>query len=291
MAHKLKKSTPIPFEVQQFSTSLSSDFELLLPDPCEPTKYKINHEIDSGGEARVNKGYNVKTGESVAVKIFKKIPKRLDKCSRERDVVFCIPKYPNIIEPLDWWETDTYLYVVYEYCDGRDLAKYLNKNYKHIGMDEKLDIFIQIKEGIEWMHQHHWIHRDIKLENIVRKYDDIEEKWIYKIIDFGYTYRHDPKSGEKKVCGTPQYVAPEIIQQQTYNGMKADSWSLGILLYSLMHGRFPFISPQKSVLFDMIKYDPYEIDEKLPKNIQDCIHQLLKKDPNERSLISELKIT
>ena len=97
-------------------------------------------------------------------------------------------------------------------------------------------IFKQIVEGINYLHSNNFIHRDIKLENILI---DKKNKQI-KIIDFGFSVCVQSDKKLCMFCGTPSYMAPEIVSKQDYNGKFVDIWALGILLYTMLCGKFPF---------------------------------------------------
>ena len=97
-------------------------------------------------------------------------------------------------------------------------------------------IFRQIVDGVNYLHNNNFVHRDIKLENILI---DKNSKKI-KIIDFGFSVY---STNDKKLCmfcGTPSYMAPEIVSKQDYNGRCVDTWALGILLFAMLCGKFPF---------------------------------------------------
>lgn len=97
-------------------------------------------------------------------------------------------------------------------------------------------IFRQIVEGVNYLHSSNFVHRDIKLENILI---DKKDKKI-KIIDFGFSVSIQADKKLNMFCGTPSYMAPEIVSKQDYNGKFVDVWALGILLFTMLCGKFPF---------------------------------------------------
>lgn len=97
-------------------------------------------------------------------------------------------------------------------------------------------IFKQLTEGIHYLHSNSYVHRDIKLENILI---DKKNKTI-KIIDFGFSVSVQPDKKLCMFCGTPSYMAPEIVSKQEYNGKFVDIWAMGILLFTMLCGKFPF---------------------------------------------------
>lgn len=109
-------------------------------------------------------------------------------------------------------------------------------------------MFKQIVEGINYCHKINIVHRDIKLENIL-----LDEFKNAKIIDFGFAICTPDTSKLKIFCGTPQYMSPEIVSKIDYIGQKADIWSLGILLYCMLCGKFPFKGINDQELFRKIK--------------------------------------
>lgn len=97
-------------------------------------------------------------------------------------------------------------------------------------------IFKQVVEGINYLHLNNFVHRDIKLENILINKKNRE----IKIIDFGFSVCVKADKKLCMFCGTPSYMAPEIVSKQEYNGKYVDVWALGILLYTMLCGKFPF---------------------------------------------------
>lgn len=109
-------------------------------------------------------------------------------------------------------------------------------------------------QGINYMHSKNICHRDIKLENIL-----IDEFMSLKIIDFGFAVCSPPERKLDSFCGTPSYMAPEIIQKKEYFGQPTDVWSAGIVLYILICGRFPFKGIDEKDLYRKISKHSYEI--------------------------------
>ena len=129
-----------------------------------------------------------------------------------------------------------------EYCDMGNLYNYqLKLNNKIFNLEEGLNIFLQIVYGLDYIHHNNIIHRDIKLENIFIKknYQNGVNNYICKIGDFGLARQIGEEESAITNCGTERYMAPEILSGQTY-GKQADIWSLGVLLYHLLFGEFPF---------------------------------------------------
>lgn len=112
------------------------------------------------------------------------------------------------------------------------LAGLLRKSHK-IPEAEAKPLFQQIASGISYCHKQGIVHRDLKLENIL-----VGETGAIKLIDFGFSAR----SGQRltSYCGTPPYMSPEITMKVPYLGEPADMWALGIILYLMLEGRFPF---------------------------------------------------
>jgi len=128
--------------------------------------------------------------------------------------------------------------MVLELVKGDSLQKYLNSCEKHcLNELEAMQIFKQILSAIAYCHSKGISHRDLKLENIL-----ITDKKTIKIIDFGFSVWSKKEKKLKVFCGTPTYMAPEIISKSEYEGPPTDIWAMGIILYTLLCGVFPFNS-------------------------------------------------
>ncbi len=133
-----------------------------------------------------------------------------------------------------------------ELVEGESLLNYVKSH-----PDRKLDeittknLFLQIIEGMFYIHSKNIFHRDIKLENIILK-----NKTIIKIIDFGFGTCSPRNKMLNFFCGTPSYMPPEIVMKKDYLGEFADIWSMGILLYTILCGAFPFRGMNKKILLN-----------------------------------------
>jgi serine/threonine protein kinase len=126
--------------------------------------------------------------------------------------------------------------LIMEFVKGVSLLSFLKSkpDRKIVEIDCKY-IFTQIMWGIDYLHSQNVYHRDIKLENII-----IDEKNNIKIIDFGFVTSEPKNKPLNFFCGTPSYMPPEIVLKKDYFGCQADIWSIGILLFTLLCGSFPF---------------------------------------------------
>ncbi len=144
-------------------------------------------------------------------------------------------------------ESTKQINLVMEFIGIKSLEEYLQKQpYKRIAEGEASYIFRQIVKGIQYCHQNGIVHRDIKTENIM-----IDHNHNIRIIDFGFAISLNPAKRLKIFCGTPHYLAPEIIRNETYSGERADCWSLGILLYIMICGKLPFKGMSSLISFEV----------------------------------------
>ena len=163
-----------------------------------------------------------------------------------------------------------------EYVSCGDLLGFVRKRTK---LSEKIAKFIfrQIIEALIYIHSKGIIHRDIKLDNIL-----IDLNNTIKICDFGVSKQ--VKKGEVifDQCGTPAYIAPEILRNEGFQGGAADIWSAGIVLYAMVQGRVPFFTKDVQELYMMITKNPYSPLTKCTPELEDLMKRMLEKDPKKR---------
>ena len=149
-------------------------------------------------------------------------------------------RHNNITRLLEVFEAKNHLMIVMEYADSGDALALSKKNFIGLSEAEVKNIFHQVVHGIGHLHCRSIAHRDIKLENIMLIEDPNSLSYKVKIGDFGISRIVKKEESLNESCGTPAYLAPEIVLNRPYNGMKVDMWCLGILLYSLAYGCQPF---------------------------------------------------
>ena len=270
--------------------------------------YKYGRLIGQGAFGKVNIGLNVLSGRIVAVKSFikdeLKNSQNMSKILYETNLMRKL-NHPNITKILETFEDDKYILIIMEYINGGNLFSFVKKRRK---LSEKISKFLfrQIILGIQHIHSKKIVHRDIKLENILI---DLNNK--IKICDFGIGIMLE--SEDELIhdqCGTPMYMAPEIIlnsKKGGYKGFPVDIWSAGIALYIMLSGTLPFsyknnkdkneneinnsISLSNNNHYEL----QYSIINKSPKKIKkisaearDLLHGLLNKDPTKRLTIDEI---
>ena len=186
----------------------------------------------------------------------------------------------NIMKLYEVIDTSKYLYLVLEYIKGYSLLDLIKSEKMHyIEQHRALKLFLQIVKGISYCQSKNINHRDIKLENIVVIKDD-----IIKIIDFGFAVKGNKETYQKLFCGTPSYMPPEIVNKEKYIAQYSDIWSLGVLLYTMLYGRFPFKAKDDETLFELINEAKVKFPENISvnENIKALIKKLLNVDPKLR---------
>ena len=237
---------------------------------------------------------------------------RLEDVMNEVDLLHHCGNHPNVLDIIDFEVEDKKAYIVSSLCRGGDLVEALNMRGSLCEEDAR-NVMAGILNGLAHLHSRGVVHRDIKLENILladSKYDMTK----VKIIDMGLAKRMPPAACKSKlccvddggealheVCGTPLYLAPELVrhtvetkmfQSKALYGTKADIWSCGIILYCLLSGYHPFQYFSSIMeLFEDIQNAEYEFSDPVWETVSaealDMIRCLLEADPKKRLTAEE----
>uniref|UniRef100_A0A6V7QT91 Protein kinase domain-containing protein n=1 Tax=Ananas comosus var. bracteatus TaxID=296719 RepID=A0A6V7QT91_ANACO len=250
--------------------------------------YLIGPQIGSGMFSVVWLARHRMRGTEVAVKEI--VVDRLSDKLKERLLteVFILKriKHPNIIALRDFFQIGERIYLVLEYCRGGDLSMYMQR---HGRVSEAIakHFLQQLASGLQVLCKHNVVHRDLKPQNLLLLTK--EEKPVLKIADFGFARSLQPCGLAETLCGTPLYMAPEVMQVQKYDA-KADLWSVGIILFQLVTGQAPFNgSNQIQLLQNIVKSNelPFPRDNNLSNDCIDLCKKLLRRNPVERLMVEE----
>lgn len=203
--------------------------------------------------------------------------------------------HPNIVHYLDsFFDGKFTMQIIMEYCDGGDLGDLIqrvtddpSRRAELLNEDTILSLLVQILMGLTHLHHDHRIlHRDLKPQNIFLRKDGVA-----KIGDFGVsTILSQNVEFAKTFCGSPYYLAPELCQEQRYNG-KADLWSVGVMLYEMIAGKRPFEGKNLVTLIMLItkaEYPPLDEPNGCSASLCDIAHSLLQLHPEARPALKRL---
>ncbi|XP_063781256.1 serine/threonine-protein kinase DCLK3 [Pseudophryne corroboree] len=246
--------------------------------------YEIGQTIGDGNFAVVKACRLRTSNEEYAMKIIDKAKLIGKEDIIENEVrIIKMLSHPNIVKLFDDFETDNEIYLILEYIKGGDLFDAITERVKFTEHNAA-HMLTNLCEALEYIHKKNIVHRDIKPENLLVQ-QNADRSSILKLADFGLAvYATEPMF---TVCGTPTYVAPEILSEKGY-GLEVDMWATGVILYILLCGFPPFRSAERSheELFQTIQCGEYEFTSPYWDNIsdeaKDLISRLLVLNPRKR---------
>jgi len=231
--------------------------------------YKIIKTLGKGNFAKVKLAIHLPTGREVAIKVIDKTP--LNSSAREklyREVkIMKLLNHPNIVRLFQVIESERSLYLVMEYASGGELFDHLVKNGRMREPDARM-LFRQLVSAIEYCHRKSVVHRDLKAENLL-----LDQHMNIKIADFGFSNTFDANAPLETFCGSPPYAAPELFMGRKYSGPEVDSWSLGVVLYTLVIGILPFDGGNLKELRENVIRGKYQVPYCLPQGAGRAAYQ------------------
>ncbi|KAF9119390.1 Serine/threonine-protein kinase [Mortierella sp. 14UC] len=297
-----------------------------VPEATQVGDYIVEHEIGRGSFATVYKGHHRVTKEPVAIKsvLRSKLTKKLlENLASEINILKGI-RHDHIVALVDCRETETHIHLVMEYCSQGDLSQYIRRKGDGPpslpsppggGLHEVVvrHFLKQLASALEFLRSKNLIHRDLKPQNLLLHPPSSSKEGsgyglpVLKIADFGFARSLPHLSLAETLCGSPLYMAPEILRYEKYDA-KADLWSVGAVLYEMCTGKPPFRAqnhvellkriekaqdaitfPGESVSDDRSGSSPHNHANVVPisDDIKDLIRQLLKRNPVERISFEE----
>ena len=195
--------------------------------------------------------------------------------------------HPQIVAFEHYFEDTENVYILLEICQNQTLNDLL-KRRKRLTEIEVQCYIVQLIKALKYLHSHRVIHRDLKLGNLF-----LTDKMELKVGDFGLATKLDFEGERKRtVCGTPNYIAPEILDGKTGHSYEVDIWSLGVIIYTLIIGKPPFETRDVKTTYKRIKMNAYSFPENaiISDSAKNLITQILVTDPSKRPSLDQILI-
>ena len=284
----LCSNRPLVLETQANPSKLVTQFSKLT---SLKEKFEFISQIGNGafGKVRLYRDIYYKN-MLYAIKTLKKegIPQQLYKCLKAEVQILSELDHPNIVKYYGTFEDLYHLHIVMEYLKGDNLNKIIIlKDYNELDEEEMCQIIYQLLKALLFIHNKNIVHRDIKPENIV--FGKKSDYSTLKLIDFGLAT--NTKNTKKNSCGSPYYMAPEIIEGNF--SKKTDIWSVGVIVYLMFTGKHPYTTGKdgKEDLFENILKKNYNVailnNSEYSEEGKDFVLKTLVKNENERMSTEE----
>ncbi|KAK9130413.1 hypothetical protein Sjap_010900 [Stephania japonica] len=253
-------------------------------------RYELGRMLGHGTFAKVYHARNLKSGKSVAMKVVgkEKVIRvgMMEQVKREISVMKMV-EHPNIVELHEVMASKTKIYFAMELVKGGELFSKISKG--RLREDLARAYFQQLISAVDFCHSRGVYHRDLKPENLL-----LDDEGNLKVTDFGLSaftehLRHDGLL--HTTCGTPAYVAPEVIGKKGYDGAKADLWSCGVILYVLLAGYLPFQDDNVVAMYKKIYKGDFKCPSWFSPEVRKIVTKLLDPNPSTRITISKLMET
>ncbi|KAF6161111.1 hypothetical protein GIB67_007752 [Kingdonia uniflora] len=248
--------------------------------------YMVDKQIGSGSFSTVWHARHRVSGMEVAIKEIgmDRLSKKLQESLYSEIVILRQINHPNIIRLHDIIEVPGRIHLVLEYCRGGDLSMYVQRHGRVPETTAK-HFMQQLAAGLKILRENNIVHRDLKPQNLLLTTND--KHCVLKIADFGFARSLQPRGLAETLCGSPLYMAPEIMQLQKYDA-KADLWSVGAILFQLVTGNTPFTGNNQIQLLQNIlksielRFPPDSRD--LSSDCVDLCQKLLRRNPAHPSI-------
>ena len=288
---KLEKSFTSKYKVNKISLLSNilnkSEDTIIFHNNNKLENYLIGKIIGQGAQAKVRLCKNKLTGQLYCMKIYNDViiqnPKKKMLIEKEISILKEM-SHPNIIKFIEKICSNSKIYLILEYAKGITLKSYM-KNQPNQKLNElkAKKIFTQLISALSYLHNNNICHRDIKLDNII-----INDNLNIKIIDLGLGVHFQDNKKLNSYCGTPFFMAPEILKKEFYYGPSVDIWSAGIVLYILLCGKLPFKSNSEKNLKHIICNGYIDFPNYLSFTVKDLIQKMLCINPEKRINCNEI---
>ncbi|KAH0980064.1 hypothetical protein GBA52_007241 [Prunus armeniaca] len=248
-------------------------------------KYELGKTLGEGTFAKVKFAKNMETGKCVAIKIVDREQVLKHKMIKREISTMKLIKHPNVTQMFEVMASKTRIYIVLEFIDGGELFDEIAKNGR-LKEEDARRYFQQLINAVDYCHSRGVYHRDLKPENLL-----LDSSGRLKISDFGLsTFEQQVREDGllHTACGTPNYVAPEVLNNKGYEGTSSDIWSCGVILFVLMAGYLPFDEPNLIGLYRKICKAEFLCPSWFSSGAKKLIQRILDPNPVTRITIPEI---
>lgn len=271
--------------------SIADDFHFAFQE-----RYQSGSFLGEGGDSCVYEAVDRETLQRVAMKVtLLNTPDHEEKSEvlrqrfRNEVTILCTLRHRNIVRLFDSHDFGDRLVMVLECARGGSLFDELCESR---GIEERLarNVVVALAEAIRYLHQHNIVHRDLKPENILfrsknGRIDDL------LIVDFGFAAHCSTANGLSDVLGTLEYIAPEILRMKPY-GKGVDMWALGVIMFNILSGQYPFYHPDRTelcrkIMKGVFTFKDHDVWRDVSSMAKDLIDKTLVIDPHQRITIND----
>ncbi|KAL8584679.1 hypothetical protein ACOMHN_002407 [Nucella lapillus] len=271
---------------QQLDVSQNFDTDHIIYDSTTDTTYLRGRLLGKGGFARCYELLSLSDNKIYAGKIIHK--SRISKPHQKQKIVDEVElqrklSHRHVVQFHGYFEDDSNVYIILENCSKKSLMHVMKQHRPVLTEPEVRCLMQQMARGVQYVHAQRIIHRDLKLGNLL-----LDETMDLKLADFGLATRVDFE-GEKKmtVCGTPNYIAPEVLQKKGHS-YEADIWAVGCTMYAMLVGRPPFETSSLTETYQRITHNTYKIPTHLSGPAANLIRRCLSPKPHHRPTVVEI---
>ncbi|KAK2412636.1 CBL-interacting protein kinase [Trifolium repens] len=255
-----------------------------MVSPKSIGKYRVSRTIGEGTFSKVKLAFNSNNDEKVAIKVIDKqmVLKNNLKYQVQSEIrTMKLLNHPNIVRIHEVIGTKTKIYIVMEYVSGGQLLDKMS--YAKLDECEARKLFQQLIDSVDYCHNKGVYHRDLKPENLL-----LDSKGNLKVSDFGLSALKKSDDVLNTRCGSPCYVAPEVLMSKGYDGAAADVWSCGVILFELLAGFLPFDDQNLTSLYRKICKAEYICAPWFTISQKKLIAKILEPRPLKRITISDI---
>eukprot|EP01116_Phalansterium_solitarium_P016217 TRINITY_DN371_c0_g1_i1.p1 TRINITY_DN371_c0_g1~~TRINITY_DN371_c0_g1_i1.p1 ORF type:complete len:565 (-),score=87.88 TRINITY_DN371_c0_g1_i1:695-2389(-) len=250
--------------------------------------YDVTEVLGRGSFSVVKKVRHKETGEEYAVKMIDKKSVGAKKMMVQTEIdILRLAHHPNVLYIKEMFEDSKHINLVMELVTGGEVFDTVGE-FGVYSESLASKVIYQVLLALEYLHSLGVVHRDLKPENLL--YSDTSTKAIVKVADFGLSKLLDTDQLLLTACGTPDYVAPEVLTLSGYN-QAVDMWSVGVILYTMLCGYHPFISDNMAELFGIIKRGRFTFPDEdwadVSESAKELIGKLLELNPKKRLSATE----